>query len=166
MSPRVPDTMDRGLLELYLNDHLSGATAGLSRVQHMVEVDGDLPIHADLSQLAVELGEEHDRLRRLIQELGLTQKWYRQLPAKVGEQVGRLKLNRRIFSRSPMTPVLEVELLRGAVNAKAGLWELLQEVAPALDLDPDEWRTLVERAHEQSERLSRMHAQVRTLLAS
>lgn len=163
MTP-APETMDRGLLELYLNDHLTGATAGLSRAQHMVRANADLPIHAGLRQLAQELAEEHDRLRRLIHELGLTQKSYRQLPAKVGEVLGRLKLNGRLLRRSPMTPILEVELLRGAVNTKAGLWELLAANAGSLGLDPAEWEALARQAGEQSELLAQMHSQVVALL--
>ena len=34
--------------------------------------------------------------------------------------------------RSPMTPLLEIELLRGAVNAKQGLWQTLADCGEAL----------------------------------
>lgn len=154
--------LDLDLLELYLNDHLAGATAGRSRARRMVQAHADLPIHEDLRELAGELDEEFDRLARLIRELGLTRKWYRQLPAKIGEELGRLKLNNRLLGRSPMTPLLEVELLRGAVNAKAGLWELLCALSPHLGLEQDEWRALVDRARQQDARLATMHARLGT----
>src|SRR5699024_6430162 len=107
-------------LELYLNDHLTGATAGRARIRHMVQEYADLPIHDALRELADDLEEEHERLTRVITELGLTVKRYRQVPAAIGERLGRLKLNNRLFGRSPMSPLLEVELLRGAVNANSG----------------------------------------------
>lgn len=154
--------LDHDLLELYLNDHLAGATAGRARANHMVKAYRDLPIHADLRLLAAELEEEHTILGRLIEQLGLTRKWYRQLPVEVGERLGRLKLNGRVFRRSPMTPLLEVELLRGAVNAKMGLWELLHAESVTLGLDDAEWATLADRARDQDDRLRSMHAELRT----
>jgi len=159
--PLVPDSLDRDLLQLYLNDHLAGATAGKSRAQRMAREYTDLPIHQDLVEFAADLDREHRRLSRLIDELGLGHHSARLIAGKVVEQLGRLKLNRRLFTRSPMTPLLELELARGAVNAKAGLWQELAVLSPALGLASDEWLELADRAKEQSVRLERMHAAIR-----
>lgn len=149
---------DDSLLELYLNDHLAGATAGLARVSTMVEGYTDLPIHADLVRLAEELDEERARLQGLIQELGLTPSLLRQSIAKVGEQVGRLKLNGYLFSRSPMSPVLELELLSGAVEGKGGMWRVLTRIWELRGQDPAEWVALAEQADDQNTRIKAMHA--------
>ncbi|WP_114908204.1 hypothetical protein [Ornithinimicrobium murale] len=154
--------LDLDLLELYLNDHLTGATAGRARVRHMVQAYADLPIHEALCRLADELEEEHRRLRTVITDLGLAVKRYRQIPAEIGERLGRLKLNNRLLGRSPMSPFLEIELLRGAVNAKSGLWETLHDLSPALGLDAAEWQTLAGQAQDQDTLLRSLHAQLRT----
>ncbi len=64
--------------------------------------------------------------------------------------------------RSPYSVVLELELLRGAVMAKQGLWQSLHDLAGPLGLDADELDRLTETATVQRERLERMHATVRT----
>lgn len=97
----------------------------------------------------------------MITELGLTVKRYRQVPAEIGERLGRLKLNNRLLGRSPMSPLLEVELLRGAVNAKSGFWETLHEWSGTLGLEAEEWQTRAARVREQDEQLRVMHAQLR-----
>lgn len=157
----VPQTLDRDLFELYLNDHLAGATAGRSRARRMATSYADLPIHDGLVRFADDLDQEHHRLRRLIEDLGLSHKTCRLVAAKIGEELGRFKLNGRFVTRSPLTPLLELELLRGAVNAKAGLYQELEALAPRLGIDPQEWADLAETAKEQSALLEDLHAQLR-----
>lgn len=153
--------LDTSVLELYLNDHLAGASGGRNRAHHMVEAHADLPVAGELADLARQLDGEWERVDRLIKELGLDTLRYRQVAAAVGERLGRLKLNRRLTQRSPMTPVLETELLRGAVNAKRGLWQVMQELAPRLDMDATEWHELDRQAVAQSELLDRVHSSLR-----
>lgn len=153
-------TLDRDLLGLYLSDHLAGATGGLGRLEQMCEAHRDLPIHADLVRTREQVQEEIDRLREIVDRLGTRPRRLRQATAWAGEKVGRLKLNRRLTRRSPMTPVLELELLRGAVMAKQGLWEVLRDHADALGLDPEEFDRLAGLADEQRERLQTMHQQL------
>ena len=45
--------------------------------------------------------------------------------ARAGEAAGRLKTNGRGLMRSPMTPLLEIELLRGAVDRQVEVLERL-----------------------------------------
>lgn len=159
---RVPEHLDKPLLQLYLNDHLAGAAGGRSRAHRMARAYTDLPIQPGLARFAQELDEEFTRLDSLIDELGMVRLWHRQLAAKIGEELGRFKLNGRIVGRSPMTPLLELELLRGAVNGKAGLWQLLEVLAPDLGLDPAEWRALAQQAFDQSALLEELHGMLRS----
>lgn len=152
---------DRGLLGLYLADHLAGATAGLARAERMVEAYQDLPIHGGLVQFRDELEQERGRLREVIDQVGTHRRPARQAVAWVGERVGRLKLNRRLTTRSPMTVVLELELFRAAVMGKQGLWQVLQDYSADLGLSPEEFADLARQAAAQRERLEQMHAEVR-----
>ncbi|MFK5645137.1 hypothetical protein ACI3ET_01295 [Ornithinimicrobium sp. LYQ121] len=153
--------LDTSVLGLYLNDHLAGAAGGRARAHDMAKRHADLPIGPGLVRFASELDMEYARLRRLIDELGLQQRIPRRVAAVVGEKLGRLKLNGHLFTRSPMTPLLEVELMRGAVNAKRGLWQVLRDQAHLLGLDEAEWARLDQLAQDQSARLDEMHALVR-----
>lgn len=52
-----------------------------------------------------------------------------------------------------MMMVLEVELMRGAVNAEIGVWESLREQAGLLGLDPAMFDALIENSRKQVEML-------------
>lgn len=157
----VPPTIDRAVLRTYLADHLTGATAGRGRALKMSEWYADTPIGPELQRVAREIDEEYRHLEGLIDRLGLRQPVVLRGLARVGEVAGRLKTNGRGLMRSPMTPLLEVELLRGAVSAKQGLWETLAGHADELGLDADDLRRRAEQAATQRETLERLHAHVR-----
>lgn len=157
----IPTTIDRTLLQTYLSDHLTGATAGRARSRKMSQWYASSPLSPDLTRVADEIEEEHGRLESLIDDLGLTQPLPKVILARVGEAVGRLKPNGRLFSGSPMTPLLELELLRSAVNGKQGLWETLVEYADELGLEAREFEKLARRADEQATVLESLHAEIR-----
>lgn len=72
-------------------------------------------------------------------------------------KLGRLKLNGRIFGRSPVSDVLEVEALRLAVEGKDAGWVLLRRLADRDDrLDPARLDRLIERAARQAELLEEL----------
>ena len=161
MAPHIPDSIDAKLLGLYLSDHLTGAIAGVARSGRMAEAYADTPVAADLAQLSTSLRRERKLLRGLMDELGLRQRPHRQAAAWLLERAGRLKLNGRIVRRSPLTMVLEAELMRAAVMGKLGGWETLQELAPDLGLQPATFAALAADARSQIEDLSRVHEHAR-----
>lgn len=155
------DPISRDLLGLYLSDHLTGATAGAGRIARMAETAIDTPVYAPLSELAEEIRLERAFLRRLIHDLGMRQRPYRQAVSWAGEHAGRLKSNGRLFSRSPLTPVLETELMRSAVMGKLGVWQTLHEHADELGLDPRVFEDLAHRARSQAGVLDEVHEYLR-----
>ena len=162
MAPRIPDTLDKKLLGLYLSDHLTGATAGLGRIERMAKDFTDTPVHAELAGLAGEIRRERELLKGLIRDLGIRRRPHRQAAAWLGEHAGRLKLNGRLLSRSPMTLVLESELMRAAVLAKIGGWQTLEELAPELGLQPARFAELTAEGRSQIEALGRVHEHARS----
>ena len=161
MAPHIPGSIDGKLLGLYLSDHLSGSTAGVSRIQRMAEAYADTPVAADLARVSAELQRERDQLEGLIHDLGVRQRPHRQAAAWLAEHAGRLKLNGRIVRRSPMTMVLEAELMRAAILGKIGGWQTLEELAPDLGLDPGTFQKLGDDARSQIDALSRVHDHAR-----
>lgn len=161
MTPHIPANIDDKLLGLYLSDHLTGATAGLGRIERMAKDFTDTPVHAELCGLAVEIGRERELLIGLIHDLGTRPRPHRQAVAWLAEHFGRLKLNGRLLARSPMTLVLESELMRAAVMAKVGGWQTLEELAPQLGLEQSTFARLAAQAEVQIKALDRVHAHAR-----
>ncbi|MGO1538122.1 MAG: hypothetical protein ACTHZ9_04660 [Leucobacter sp.] len=151
----------RDLLDLYLADHLAGATAGAKRIERMAAAYIDTPVYAQLSELADEVRVERAFLKRLIHDLGMKQRRYRQVGSWAAERVGRLMHNGRLPSRSPMTPVLETELMRSALIGKLGVWQTLEDNAEQLGLDSQVFLELADRARYQTDVLSDVHEHFR-----
>lgn len=158
---RIPDTMDVDLFGLYLSDHFTGATVGLERMELMAQNYRDTPFDAELAEVTEQLRAERELYRDLLDTLQVPRRLHRQAAAWVAERAGRLKLNGRLVERSPMTAVLETELMRSAVLGKIGGWQTLQEHAAELGLDPEQFRELVDVARSQIEVLDRLHAYAR-----
>lgn len=157
----VSEKISQHLLGLYLSDHLTGATAGAERMERMSAAYVDTPVYAGLSELAEEIRLERAFLRKLIHDLGMRRRAYRQAIGWIGERVGRLKGNGRVVSRSPVTLVLETELMRSAVVAKLGLWRTLEDNADELGLDPQVFVDLASRAQRQTSVLDEIHEYAR-----
>lgn len=155
------DTIDWDLLSLYMNDHVSGATAGVGRLSHMAEQYRQTPHGENLSRIARELREERAFYLELIRRRELPQRSYRQALAWVAERVGRLKLNRRLLSTSPMTPVLESELMQGAIVGKINGWRTLAEYHDALGVGKEVFERFIAQADRQIADLESMHAWAR-----
>ncbi|MCA5893981.1 NAD-dependent epimerase/dehydratase family protein [Isoptericola sp. NEAU-Y5] len=159
--PGIPPRLDRELLGLYLADHVTGATAGLGRIERMVGDYTDLPLHPELVEIAEQIRGERELYLSLLGALGLPRRRHRQLLAGIAERLGRLKLNGRVVRRSPMSVVLETELMRSAVVGKVGGWQTLEEHARELGLDPAQFHELAESGQRQIATLDRLHEYAR-----
>ncbi|MGC5627555.1 NAD-dependent epimerase/dehydratase family protein [Georgenia sp. Z1344] len=156
---RVPATLDRHLLGLYLSDHLTGATGGSARARRMADAHGRTELGPELADLAEQIESERLFLRDLVETLDLRPRAHRQVAAWAAERIGRLKLNGRLVD-SPMTPVLETELLRSAVIGKLGVWEVLARLADELGLPRAVFDQLADDARQQAEVIGRLHDRV------
>lgn len=158
---QVPDHLDAGLLELYLADHLSGATAGLNRIESMSRSYANTELSPGLDLLREQITAERNVLLEIIGSLGLRRRSLRQGLAWAAERLGRLKLNRRVVRTSAMTPLLELELMHSAVAGKVGGWLVLDEYGEDLGLGAGMTTELVERAERQLATLRELHETVR-----
>lgn len=131
-------TIEPRLLSIYLNDHVTGATAGLQRVQRMASAYDRPSLAAALSRFEQEFTEERQWLVRTAVSLGVTRNKPKALLASVAETVGRLKLNGRAVEQSPLSPLLELEILRGAVLGKLSGWQTIEAHAAGLGLSPEQ----------------------------
>lgn len=159
--PEVRPAIDRDVLKSYLNDHLTGAAGGRARANRMKQWYAETPIGSGLAAVADEIDEEYHHLHQLVGRLGLRRRLPLLLLARAGEMAGRLKPNGRGAKSSPVTPVLELELLRAAVNGKQGLWQTLAEHSGELGLDEQEYRRRSRLAEQQERVLEDLHARCR-----
>ena len=153
--------VDLDLLRVYLNDHLAGAVAGPRRMRKTGHTLSRTPVAGLLEGVAEEVEGEREELRALMRSLGLPQARAKQVATWLGERVSRLKANGRWTQHSPMTPLLEVELLRSAVMGKRGLWQTLTELGPALGLETSRPAALVAQTDRQLQTLDEVHRYVR-----
>jgi hypothetical protein len=78
--------------------------------------------------------------------------------AAFGAQLGRGKLNGRLTSYSPLSRVLELDLLSAGVHSKCAMWRALDVLSadhPALD--PFDFAEPIRRGERQIERLRAFH---------
>ncbi|MFD0354036.1 hypothetical protein ACFVHW_09835 [Streptomyces sp. NPDC127110] len=117
------------LLGIYLNDHLTGASAGTELLRRAARSHRDTALGPPLAALAREVAEDRESLRAVMAGLGVPESRGRAALGRLAEKAGRLKLNGRLFTRSPLSDVLELEAMRLGVEGKACMWRTLQALA-------------------------------------
>ena len=139
-------------LGIYLNDHLAGATAGLELARRVAGA-GQVPAPpAELRQFAQEVAEDRDTLLRIMGTLGLPVRSYKVWAAWAGEKAGRLKPNGHLTTRSPLSNLEELELLRLGVEGKAAGWRTLRALADRDGrLEAGQLDELISRARRQAD---------------
>jgi hypothetical protein len=143
---------EAGLLGIYLNDHLAGATAGTELAHRMARSHGDEEDSSTLRRLAAEIGQDRTALLDMMAALGVKVRSYKVGAAWIGEKAGRLKFNGRLFTRSPLSDLEELEILRLGVEGKAAGWRTLRTLAESDPrLDPARLDELIARASRQAD---------------
>ena len=152
-------------LNIYLQQHWAAAAGGLDLARRVTRTHEGTDVGADLEAVTREIAEDRETLRVLMALLDLDPGRVGPALTRVAERVGRLKPNGRVLRRSPVSDVLELEALRGAVSAKRAGWDALL----VMDLErvpDDEVERLRDRADRQLDRLAAVHeALVRRRLA-
>ena len=147
--------MRSDLLGIYLNDHLAGSTAGLALARRVADAEADWA--PELSRLSGEIAEDRETLLGLMARLDVPVRRYKTAIAWVGEKAARLKPNKRLVERSPLSRVLELETLRLGGEGKAAGWRTLREVADTEPRLPAErLEELLARARRQAEELEKL----------
>ena len=143
-----------GLLRIYLNDHLAGAMGGLQLARRAASANRSNEYGEFLSELVEEIESDVHTLEKLMDDAGIGRDRVKLLAAWSAEKAGRLKLNGRLLGYSPLSRVVELEILALGVDGKLSLWRSLEQLAPddrrlrGIDL-----ADLVKRARSQRRRL-------------
>jgi hypothetical protein len=143
----MPSDRDK-LLGTYLNDHLAGSTVGVELANRARKSNKHTPLGKFLSELAEEIQEDRETLKRVMDTLEIGHDRAKQAAGWLGEKLGRLKPNNRLFGYSPLSRVIELEGLALGVAGKRGLWQSLGAIADPR-LSEFDFDALIERADRQ-----------------
>jgi hypothetical protein len=148
--------VDPRLIAIYLNDHLAGATGALELARRALGANRGTDFEAALERIAGEIEEDRAALVDVMVRLGVARDPLKVWAGWMAEKWGRLKLNGRITGYSPLSRVVELEVLALGVEGKRAMWRTLARTAAddarlaGVDLDAlarraDGQRRLIER---------------------
>ena len=124
------------LLAIYLNDHLAGSIGGVETARRVRGSNEGTEFGAPLAAICAEIESDRETLEAVMKELGVARSRIKPAIGWLGEKLGRLKPNGQLRGYSPLSRVMELELLLLGVSGKLRLWALLDElVGDRLDTD-------------------------------
>jgi hypothetical protein len=143
------------LLSIYLNDHLAGATVGVELARRLRASNRDEPdFAAPLADICAEIETDRASLEAAMERLGISRGKVKPAAGWAGEKLGRLKLNGQLRGYSPLSRLVELELLLIGITGKLRMWKALERTRGELGVD---FGRLAERAEDQRSRVEKLH---------
>lgn len=149
-------------LAIYLRNHDAAADAGVNLFRRSAASQRDRPYGPELAALREEVEQDRRTYRRLLQAVRTPHDLVQSVALRLGERVGRLKPNGHLVRRAPLSDLIEVEAMLGAVRAKAAGWQALSAVTDPPWAGQVDTSELHARALDQAARLEQIHHTVAT----
>ncbi|HXQ88364.1 MAG TPA: hypothetical protein VN733_01885 [Solirubrobacterales bacterium] len=144
-------------LPIYLNDHLAGAAGGVELARRLRSSNsGDPETGEPLARICAEIEADHETLVRLTERLGISRDPVKPKLAVIAERLGRLKPNGHLRGYSPLSRVLELEILASGIGGKLQLWNALEQ-AFGSSLEGFDFHALAGRADRQGQEVEDLH---------
>jgi hypothetical protein len=144
-------------LGIYLNDHLAGAALGVGVARRLHESNKDeAALAKPLAQVCAEIEADRGTLEALMRRLGIRRGSVKPALASAGEKLGRLKPNGQLIGYSPLSRLIELELLLIGITGKRQLWKALDQALGG-SLEEFDFGRLAERAARQREVVDELH---------
>jgi hypothetical protein len=110
-----------------------------------------------LQRFAAEVAQDRLALLDIMAALGIPVRAYKVYAGWIGEKAARLKLNGYLLTRSPLSSLEELEMLRLGVEGKAAGWRTLRVLADRdTRLDSGRLDELIARARGQADLLEEL----------
>ncbi len=140
-------------IEIYLNDHLAGATAGVDLVKSAAERhDGEMGEF--FQQLADEISADYNTLSSLMATMNARGSGVKEVFAKAGSEIADSKFSGDSANDPDFGTFLTLETLSIGVEGKLCMWKALKIVEDNhAELKSTNIDKLVERAQSQRDRL-------------
>lgn len=148
--------IERRLIGIYLEDHYAGSTGGMELARRLRANNRDTGWAEDLEKICVEVEEDRVALHDVMEALGVRRNLPKAYGAWAFEKVGRLKLNGRLTGYSPLSRIVELEMLMLGVTGKKGMWDGLR-LADRAELADFDLTGLAKRAEAQRKVLKKIH---------
>lgn len=159
MQPSAPQ-IDTQLLGIYMNDQLAMGVVWREVAKRSAGSNEGTALGEAVDRVATQIAEDVETFEQLMDRLGIGQSRVKGTLAVAGERVGRLKLNGRLFSYSPLSRFVELDFLAAGIEGKRILWANLRDFAGLAERLPDvDFDHLIERAEGQRAELEPFRAQ-------
>lgn len=150
-------------LAIYLRDQLAMGVLWRELARRAKRHNRGTELGAVLARVSTAIAEDVETFESIMRKLGVRVNPVKTGLAVVAERVGRLKLNGRLGSFSPLSRFVELEMLTMGIDGKKQLWSTLRDLAglgerlPGVDFDQ-----LIRRADEQRADLEPFRARAGT----
>lgn len=143
-------------MNVYLNDHLAGATLGSDLAEQIRGQNQGTPLGELMGSIAPQIEEDRRTLLDLMERMGTPKNPAKQATGWMAEKASRVKFSGVVSGEPEHGAFMALESLTLGVEGKASMWKALKEVAgeyPSLaSMNLDE---LIDRAQAQRGALER-----------
>ena len=146
--------MGNRLLGIYLNDQLAAGVLWRETARRAQRNNAGSDLGVALGRVATAIAEDVATFERIMDRLGVARNVLKIAVAVAAERGGRLKLNGRLRSYSPLSRFVELDFLAYGIEGKKILWQNLRDCARLDERLPDiEFDALIARAQAQRDEL-------------
>lgn len=147
------------LLHIYMNDQLAAGVLWRETARRAQRSNAGTDLGVALGRVATGIGEDIETFEGIMRRLGMAPSRAKLALAVAAERVGRLKLNGRVRSYSPLSRFVELDFLVAGIEGKKILWANLRDLAGlGTRLADVEFDRLIERADRQRAELEPFRA--------
>jgi hypothetical protein len=145
-------------LDVYLNDHLAGATAGVNLAQMAAEEHQQDEHGPFFAEIASEIKQDYGTLERLMEELGTDKSAGKTAVAEMGSKFMAPKFK---GDDDALNAFITIETLSIGIEGKVCMWQALKRVEDAYPtLEKFGLDELLERAQSQRDRLEAQRLEI------
>jgi hypothetical protein len=142
--------MSDRFLRIYMNDQLAAGVLWREVARRARRNNEGTGLGETLARVAEAIAEDVVTFEQIMDRLGVRRSPVKPRLAMVAERLGRLKLNGRLTSYSPLSRFVELDFLAMGIEGKKVLWGNLADLAGLRARVPDvDFDHLIARAGEQ-----------------
>ena len=147
-------------LRIYMNDQLALGVVWREVARRSQRNNRGTELGVALARVAAGIAEDVDTFERMMRRLDIPRSPVKPRLAVAAERVGRLKLNGRVRTYSPLSRFEELDFLAMGIDGKKLLWANLRDLAGLAERLRDvDFDHLIERAELQRAELEPFRAQ-------
>jgi hypothetical protein len=153
-----PSPVSERRLRIYLSDHRAGAEAARARAKRFAAANETGFVGDAANEVYREIEADVRTLDEILDRLGYRPSRWKMTVARTAELIGRLKPNGQLRGYSPLSRLIELELLIAGILTKESLWQTLavvrqrQSELSGFDFDDLQRRAMQQRMQLESHR--------------